>query len=460
MGLIEKINRSAAKYGLGAKLIKALPSISCILFLVGVTWLAVLPMEGQYRRTYISENALLPGQVNTYFRETEWDIIRGYRQEVHLLENASEEVRAKTISKWFENIGLKTSTHSWSVEHNDDRVNGSNVYAILHAPRGDTTGAIVLAAPWINQDGKYNDGGIALLVALSKYLKRWSVWSKNIIFVAPSDTRFALREWVTAYHTSLKNTAGSIEGAIILDYESKDDYFDLVEVQYDGLNGQLPNLDLVNTCVQASNYEGLNVIIHGQYSNYDTYLERAKTFGLGLLSQLMAGVERGPGNECFSGWRIDAVTIRAIGTNGPQDITTFGRIAESSLRSINNLLEHFHQSFFFYHLLSPKTFVSIGTYLPAAMCIAQSFPLMAALKWIKGAKAFSSSSTPIDAKIRKVVLKPIALYGLLYTMCWAFSYVCVSMKTSQITSFYGTTGLVIQSIPILSFILRIPLSIA
>ena len=62
------------------------------------------------------------------------------------------------------------------------------------------------------------------------------------------------------------------------------------------------------------------------------------------------------------------------GTEG-KDVTQFGRIVDSTFRSVNNLLEKFHQSFFFYLMLSPKHFVSIGTYLPSAVLLAVSYAL-------------------------------------------------------------------------------------
>src|SRR5271168_2518799 len=67
------------------------------------------------------------------------------------------------------------------------------------------------------------------------------------------------------------------------------------------------------------------------------------------------------------------------------------RVIESLCRSLNNLLEHLHQSFFFYFVLSPSgkflgepgRFVSIGTYLPAAMVLAASFTITAISLWIR-----------------------------------------------------------------------------
>ena len=73
------------------------------------------------------------------------------------------------------------------------------------------------------------------------------------------------------------------------------------------------------------------------------------------------------------------------------------RVIESLCRSLNNLLEHLHQSFFFYFILSPGgvllgepgRFVSIGTYLPAAMIVAASFTITAIGLWIQHPPVYS-----------------------------------------------------------------------
>jgi GPI-anchor transamidase subunit GAA1 len=77
-------------------------------------------------------------------------------------------------------------------------------------------------------------------------------------------------------------------------------------------------------------------------------------------------------------------------------------VIESLCRSLNNLLEHLHQSFFFYFLLSasgktlgePGRFVSIGTYLPAAMIMAASFTITAIALWMKNSE--SSTHLPLE----------------------------------------------------------------
>lgn len=72
--------------------VKKIPSILSALFvLVGVVWLLLLPLNDYSRRTYISENALLPGQVHTYFRGSEQNIFNAYRHEVVALASQPQE---------------------------------------------------------------------------------------------------------------------------------------------------------------------------------------------------------------------------------------------------------------------------------------------------------------------------------------------------------------------------------
>lgn len=56
--------------------------LSFLCIVVGVIWLLLLPLNEYSRRTYISENALLPGQVHAYFSGSEQNIFRGYKKEL------------------------------------------------------------------------------------------------------------------------------------------------------------------------------------------------------------------------------------------------------------------------------------------------------------------------------------------------------------------------------------------
>lgn len=70
-------------------MLKLPPYLSLVCVLVGILWLVLLPLDNYSRRTYISENALLPGQVHTYFGGSEQNIFRAYRKELDSLAGKS-----------------------------------------------------------------------------------------------------------------------------------------------------------------------------------------------------------------------------------------------------------------------------------------------------------------------------------------------------------------------------------
>lgn len=58
---------------------------------MGIVWLLLLPRNEYSRQTYISENALLPGQVHTYFGGSEQNIFNAYKNEVIALAGKEQE---------------------------------------------------------------------------------------------------------------------------------------------------------------------------------------------------------------------------------------------------------------------------------------------------------------------------------------------------------------------------------
>jgi len=155
----------------------------------------------------------------------------------------------------------------------------------------------------------------------------------------------------------------------------------------------------------------------------DGYERRLKTLGKGMIQQ---GLGLSTGSGTFGRYKIDAITLKAVGVGGEHDDIAFGRsdtsssdavlifrVIESLCRSLNNLLEHLHQSFFFYFVLTPtgKTigdpgrFVSIGTYLPAAMVMAASFTITAIGLWMQSSTAVPAP-TPEKSDITPEVVPP------------------------------------------------------
>jgi len=177
---------------------------------------------------------------------------------------------------------------------------------------------------------------------------------------------------------NLKKRGGSIQAALNL--ELKDLVSDRIEIKIEGSNGKLPNLDLFNAIIRICKS------VNFKCSLYD---EQAPSWGThpykpdpvahldGLYNTVAMVLRQATGmptssHGFFIEQRIEALTItgRSSSTqtnlkNLRQNTLKLTRIIESTLRSVNNLLERFHQSFFFYLLASSNHYISIGMYMPA-----------------------------------------------------------------------------------------------
>jgi GPI-anchor transamidase subunit GAA1 len=244
----------------------------------------------------------------------------------------------------------------------------------------------------------------------------WSLWSKDIIILFPPDSRTGTQAWVDAYHdahdpqyvTPLPLKSGALQGALALDFPLEQ-RFSALQVIYDGVNGQLPNLDLVNSVGNiASGQMGIHSFIQSNRGHNGKYKHRLKTMLRGMLKQ---GVGYGAGaHSSFIPYHVDAVTVQPFG-KGPHDEMAMGRVIEGSFRSLNNLLEHLHQSFFFYLLMQRDRFVSIGTYLPSAMLLAANFSIMAISLWVKSGQSAESKDGKEgeeEKKKKKAKSSPVA----------------------------------------------------
>ncbi|KAL7905759.1 Gaa1-like protein [Trichoderma velutinum] len=285
-------------------------------------------------------------------------------------------------------FGVKVGRQNYTYHSAGEKYSGENVYGILQAPRGDATEAIVLVAAWKSIDEQLNRNGVALVLTLARYFKRWSLWSKDIILLLPPDSTTGTQAWVDAYHDAhdskyiapLPLKSGALQGALAIDYPFEHRYHEL-HIIYDGTNGQLPNLDLINSIVNiAGGQMGIETTVQQMAGHTDSYQDRLQTMLRGMLYQGL-GYPTGP-HSSFIPYHVDAITLQPAG-EGWHDEMAMGRVVEGSFRSLNNLLEHLHQSFFFYLLMQKNRFVSIGTYLPSAMLLAANFTIMAIFLWVK-----------------------------------------------------------------------------
>lgn len=85
------------------------------------------------------------------------------------------------------------------------------------------------------------------------------------------------------------------------------------------------------------------------------------------------------------------------------------QVVEGTMRSVNNLLERFHQSFFFYLLPSSHYYISIGTYMPAFGLVALPLLIQILTLWFsifykKPAAVAAAASESNNTKVETVGL--------------------------------------------------------
>lgn len=173
-----------------------------------------------------------------------------------------------------------------------------------------------------------------------------------------------------------------------------------MRVPLTGVNGELPNMDLLNAAVFHHERQGIavkldtcSIPLNGEpFACSDAVGQAAKAAALhlppstktsavqGYLDRLfamlgfMGSAVIGPSgpHAHFLRHSVDALTIRALGKarrdprSTGQRATTSGAATSSTaavlsiLRGVSNLEEELHHSFFSYLMLSTKAFVSIG----------------------------------------------------------------------------------------------------
>jgi len=371
---------------------------------IGVAWFTLLAYSDLNARTYFSENALLPGLVEPEFRHSQQTATyyQMLKEEVKRRKSSGEPKNSIPVS-WimdeFVEIGLDAyrQNYTFRYPHNAQQDNyGKNVYGILRAPRTAGTEAVVLSAPFRSEPFDENTlAGIALMLGLAKAFREHTYWAKDIIFLITEDDLIGMQAWLSAYHHTyndyivpgeLLGKSGSIQAALNL--EIGRDKISHVDLNIEGLNGQLPNLDLVNTVIRLCKRESVVPMLQKRSDYYSVqslngFLYSLKTMLLQMM-QLASGLPTG-NHGLFHRYSIEAVTLHGIKMKGSKNSFGFGemgRIIEGVFRSLNNLLERFHQSFFFYLLPSVERYASIGLYMPPFGVLALPVVIKALSLWL------------------------------------------------------------------------------
>ncbi|KAJ0391097.1 hypothetical protein ATCC90586_010703 [Pythium insidiosum] len=245
---------------------------------------------------------------------------------------------------------------------------------------------------------------VALGLELLQFLSRARWLAKDIVLLVADDGVAAgidgvapgTDAWLSAYHSDplhlaqLRGRAGVIRAAINLESLPSDGAPTAVGIFTAGCNGQLPNLDLVNTAVSHCRIHGVPVVLDRCETTAScppvaalagSVLDRVLYKPLQLLLaptdayianlkgmlRFMTTLATGPSgpHASFIRYNIDAITFSLV--RSPQhhhELATEDvlRSLELLLRSLSNIEEKLHQSFFLYVLPNADTFVSVGEY--------------------------------------------------------------------------------------------------
>ncbi|KAK9511283.1 hypothetical protein O3M35_005864 [Rhynocoris fuscipes] len=357
--------------------------ICSVLYLASLFWFGMLASDQVNAGTYLSENALLPGLVTLNS-----DVTNDAKK---LLKDLELEMRTNGRSMpvaWLQNVfssmRINSYIHNFTLNYPfspNKKFYGTNVYGIIRGG-GSANEAMVISVPFRPAQSPHPSTapGLALQLAITSYFRRQKYWAKDIIVLISEHELLGMQAWLEAYHGTscgakrvldageLPARGGAIQAAINLELPSIK--MEKLDVKLVGLNGQLPNLDLVNLvhriCAKERvrhSYAGREKIAN--LASSEQWKHSVQTLLFSVLGQA-TGLPDG-NHGLFHRFGIEAVTISGVAKEGSGyhiSLHNVSRVVEGIFRSINNLLERFHQSYFFYLLTDTDRFVSIGLYMP------------------------------------------------------------------------------------------------
>ncbi|KAL0861754.1 hypothetical protein ABMA27_009230 [Loxostege sticticalis] len=464
MGLLSDPEYGSVKW---VKVLKKVHGPLCFLCYIGaLVWFVMLGNREFNNETYFSENALLPGLVTNEFNaeQAAKQFYNELNQELDDKYYDTDDMPVPWLVAKMSQLHLEVYTHNFTLNYpmgQGQVYKGTNVYGILRAPRTSSLEALVVTAPFrsISSHQKGTTAGIALMLAFAQFARPQKYWAKDLIFLITEHEQLGMQAWLEAYHglhndaetfyTSLggfwkpgtpswdfgkigsvfnwgdhkkcldpgklKGRSGSIQAAINLEFHVPNIKY--IEVKVEGLNGQLPNLDLVNLVHKLCVKSGIHHSYKNSYSwirnrnKMDDWMNSVWTM-LGMVSTQIAGVPNG-NHGLFHRFGIEAVTLEGRDANDPAGTppkvnaltsANFFRLAvplESVLRSLNNLLERFHQSYFFYLLAATNRFISIGQYMPCLCLLCVAMLVRALSLWVTIQQDGDDENTHTDKPKRK-----------------------------------------------------------
>ncbi|KAE9554623.1 hypothetical protein FO519_002183 [Halicephalobus sp. NKZ332] len=340
-------------------------SLLCYIGAFGYIFYATQP--DVIENTRVSENAFLPGVVRPRF-----DKISSLSIFAKGLRNSfKNKMEKKYVVESLKDLGLEVYNQSYkfSSPYNLKGIKeGENIYGILRTTKNPSVESMLIVVPL--DESRLE--GASLILTMADYFKDQVYWARDIIFLFTDPSPISVEAWLSAFHgysidnlfaDPLPRRSGTITGVYIFDFAGTN--FDYLDIKFFGVNGRQPNLDLVNVAnTIASNYRIPTKVnnIPQKEAEHNTLIE---SFVKSIYKQTFSEVEGL--HSVFGSYGISAVSIVGVPSktsNAKIDLKTLAIFVELCFRSLNNILEKLHQSYFLYYLLSPNKFMSVAFYMP------------------------------------------------------------------------------------------------
>lgn len=347
--------------------------------------------------TYISENALLPGSGNSLWGNSDAKNMVTYTQEFRKIV-PKDDNQVQWLTDKMNSFGLETYVYRDRDSHNHKHEDSVAAWGILRAPKGDGKECVILCTNWNSEHSGALPGeesatdSVGMILGVAQYLTHQNWMAKDYVFVLANSSA-GLGHWVDNY-MYYEARAGNPQAAINLEVPRRTTTPSLT-IGLHGFNGQLPNLDMLNALGKILGYSGLSsqyitlydkpTGVREKILNFlDTKLNVPPTLSSFMIDQAI-GVPTGD-HAYFNRYRIDSITIRMGDLpvvskysnrykTPTQSNVVYGVVG--LIRSLNNLLEHLHQSFYFYILTNQHRYLSIAEYSVSIGLIV--VPLLAAI---------------------------------------------------------------------------------
>jgi len=289
------------------------------LFFIGLLGFLYLSSPIVSRRTYLSENALSPGLVSS-------DLFISIEYTRYITTQLQKGFENNNIADIIQSILIENGIEAYkqNIGKNLTDKQEENIYGIVRASRLASTESIILVAPLHvrtqtnSQELKTNLFGITHTLAIGLALHRKPYMAKDIILLFPAGQENGTRIWLDAYFNNNPNSlpldahAGSIQAGLALEFPYEKFYS--IDLRHNGINGQLPNLDLINTIVQLCDKNSIATTLYNIYVDLSTneayidyIIKSTRTLLLNVLT-LATGISDGVHGQ-FLHYRIEMITL-------------------------------------------------------------------------------------------------------------------------------------------------------